>query len=75
VLELPENYFCDFHKYEEKDSSYLRYMKYHDRTSEQNQALDNIWLNGHSDFGSLTLLFRQPITALQVRTPKGEWNM
>jgi isopenicillin N synthase-like dioxygenase len=74
VLELPENYFCDFHKYEEKDSSYLRYMKNHDRTSEQNQALDNIWLKGHSDFGSLALLFRQPITALQVRMPKGEWK-
>jgi isopenicillin N synthase-like dioxygenase len=74
VLKLLENYFCDFHKYEEKDSSYLRYMKYHARTPEQNQALDNIWLKGRSDFGGLTLLFRQPITALQVRTPKGEWK-
>lgn len=74
MLELPENYFGDFHKYEEEDSSYLRYMKYHARTSEQNQALDNIWPKGHSDFGSLTLLFRQPITALQVRAPKGEWK-
>jgi isopenicillin N synthase-like dioxygenase len=36
--------------------------------------MDNIWLRGHTDFGSLTLLFRQPITALQVRTPKGEWK-
>ncbi|TVY37995.1 UPF0676 protein [Lachnellula occidentalis] len=74
VLELPENYFADFHKYEEVDSSYLRYMKYHARTPEQNEALENIWLKGHSDFGSLTLLFRQPIVALQVRTPKGGWK-
>jgi len=74
VLELPENYFADFHKYEEVDSSYLRYMKYHARTPEQNEALGNIWLKGHSDFGSLTLLFRQPIVTLQVRTPKGEWK-
>ena len=74
VLELPENHFTDQHKYEDNHSSYLRYMKYHSRTPEQNEALDNIWLKGHSDFGSLTLLFRQPITALQVRTPKGEWK-
>lgn len=74
VLELPEDYFMNFHKYEVKDSSYLRYMKYHARTPEQNNALENIWLKGHSDFGSLTLLFRQPIVALQVRTPAGDWK-
>lgn len=74
VLELPENYFVNYHKYDEVDSSYLRYMKYHARTPEQNEALENIWLKGHSDFGSLTLLFRQPIVALQVRTPSGEWK-
>jgi len=64
----------NFHRYETFDTSYLRYMKYHARTKEQNEALDNIWLKGHSDFGSLTLLFRQPIVALQVRTPAGEWK-
>lgn len=74
VLDLPENHFTDAHKYEDNHSSYLRYMKYHSRTIEQNNALENIWLKGHSDFGSLTLLFRQPIVALQVRTPKGEWK-
>ncbi|RDW68225.1 hypothetical protein BP5796_08882 [Coleophoma crateriformis] len=74
VLELPEDHFTKFHQYNDNHSSYLRYMKYHARTPEQNEALDNIWLKGHSDFGSLTLLFRQPIVALQVRTPKGEWK-
>lgn len=49
-------------------------MKYHHRTPEQNQALENIWVKGHTDFGSLTLLFRQPVAALQVRTPEGEWR-
>jgi isopenicillin N synthase-like dioxygenase len=74
VLELPENHFTDLHQYDDDHSSYLRYMKYHARTPEQNLALENIWLKGHSDFGSLTLLFRQPIVALQVRTPNGEWK-
>jgi isopenicillin N synthase-like dioxygenase len=74
VLELPENHFSDLHRYDDDHTSYLRYMKYHSRTPEQNEALENIWLKGHTDFGSLTLLFRQPIVALQVRTPKGEWK-
>jgi isopenicillin N synthase-like dioxygenase len=74
VLELPEDHFTQLHKYDEEHSSYLRYMKYHARTPEQNKAVDNIWLRGHSDFGSLTLLFRQPIVALQVRTPNGDWK-
>ena len=62
-----------------------------------NRKLDNVWVKGHTDFGSLTLLFRyccvhlplhvnslrslltfpccrQPVAALQVRTPEGEWK-
>jgi isopenicillin N synthase-like dioxygenase len=74
VLELPDDYFLDFHRKDELNSSYMRYMKYHARTPEQNAAMENIWLTGHTDFGSLTLLFRQPIAALQVRTPSGEWK-
>lgn len=79
VLELPEDHFTAMHAYGDEHSSYLRYMKYHARTPAQNEALDHIWLKGHSDFGSLTLLFRQPIVALQVRTPGsgaggGEWR-
>ena len=74
VLQLPENHFGVLHGYDENHSSYLRYMKYHARTPEQSAALDNIFLRGHTDFGSLTLLFRQPITALQVYTPQGEWK-
>lgn len=49
-------------------------MKYHHRTPEQNAALENVWVKGHTDFGSLTLLFRQPVAALQVRTPDGKWK-
>jgi isopenicillin N synthase-like dioxygenase len=36
--------------------------------------LKNVWVRGHTDFGSLTLLFRQPVAALQVRTPEEEWK-
>ncbi|KAI0014489.1 hypothetical protein F4779DRAFT_612777 [Xylariaceae sp. FL0662B] len=74
ILELPEDFFLQRHRYDEKSDCHLRYMKYHHRTPEQNRALENVWVKGHTDFGSLTLLFRQPVAALQVRTPEGRWK-
>ncbi|KAH8682295.1 2OG-Fe(II) oxygenase superfamily protein [Xylariales sp. PMI_506] len=74
ILELPEDYFLERHRYDEKSDCHLRYMKYHHRTPQENAALENIWSKGHTDFGSLTLLFRQPVAALQVRTPEGQWK-
>ena len=74
ILELPENFFLEKHQYNKRSDCHLRYMKYHHRTPEQNAALENIWVKGHTDFGSLTLLFRQPVAALQVRTPEGQWK-
>ena len=29
---------------------------------------------GHTDFGSLTLLFSQHVAGLQIRTPEGQWK-
>ncbi|ETS75196.1 hypothetical protein PFICI_13680 [Pestalotiopsis fici W106-1] len=74
ILELPEDYFLQRHRYNQRSDCHLRYMKYHHRTAEQNKILENVWVKGHTDFGSLTLLFRQPVAALQVRTPEGSWK-
>ncbi|KAI1176049.1 2OG-Fe(II) oxygenase superfamily protein [Nemania sp. FL0916] len=74
ILELPEDFFLQRHRYDVRSDCHLRYMKYHHRTAEQNKALENVWVKGHTDFGSLTLLFRQPVAALQVRTPEAEWK-
>lgn len=74
TLELPEDYFLTTHEYDQISDCHLRYMKYHKKTPEDNAAIDNIWIKGHTDFGSLTLLFRQPIASLQVRTPDGQWK-
>ncbi|CAG8159763.1 unnamed protein product [Penicillium salamii] len=74
IFELPEDYFLKVHRYEEKSDCHLRYMKYHRRTEEENEKSTGIWSKGHTDFGSLTLLFRQPVAALQVRTPEGDWK-
>ena len=75
ILELPEHHFVDRHRYDEAVSDcHLRYMKYHRRDAATNEALENVWVKGHTDFGSLTLLFRQPVAALQVRGPDGGWK-
>ena len=74
ILELPEDHFLKIHRYDAPSDCHLRYMKYNRRPAAINDALSGVWVKGHTDFGSLTLLFRQPVAALQVRTPANEWK-
>jgi len=74
ILDLPPDYFLQSHRYEDRSDCHLRYMKYHRRSDQENQELENVWIKGHTDFGSLTLLFRQPVASLQVLTPEGGWK-
>ncbi|KAI0311628.1 Clavaminate synthase-like protein [Amylostereum chailletii] len=74
-LELPEDRFTNIHKYEVKSEDHLRYMKYSKYTPEENIRLNGLWGGGHTDLGSFTLLFRQPVAALQIRDPiHNEWH-
>ncbi|KAI0685643.1 Clavaminate synthase-like protein [Cytidiella melzeri] len=75
ALELPEDYFTNIHKYEVKSEDHLRYMKYSKYTPDENQKIGKLWVRGHTDLGSWTLLFRQPVAALQIQNHKtGEWK-
>lgn len=74
VLELPEDYLSRGHKYEDLSECHLRYMIYRARTKEENEKCKNLYSKGHTDFGSLTLLFRQPVAALQIRMPDESWK-
>ncbi|KAH8985547.1 Clavaminate synthase-like protein [Lactarius akahatsu] len=75
ALELPEDFFRNTHKHEVKSEDHLRYMKYTKFTPEENAAIGNNWIHGHTDLGSFTLLFRQPVAALQIRDPiHNEWK-
>ncbi|KIY45551.1 Clavaminate synthase-like protein [Fistulina hepatica ATCC 64428] len=74
ALELPEDFFTNMHLYEEKSEDHLRYMKYSKYTPEENLKIKN-WSRGHTDLGGFTLLFRQPVAALQIRSHEtGEWK-
>jgi len=74
ILELPENYFVDRHHYDIPSDDHLRYMIYHPRTPEEDKKVGEQWVTGHTDFGSLTLLFSQRVAALQIRTPNDDWK-
>lgn len=73
-LEDPEELWR-LHNYESASQCHLRYMLYHPRTSSElsimaeNKLEENVY--GHTDFGSLTLLMRQPVAGLQVRIEDG----
>ncbi|CAK5261903.1 unnamed protein product [Mycena citricolor] len=74
ALELPEDYFTKLHQYPVKSEDHLRYMRYQKYPPEVNARLTN-WVYGHTDLGSFTLLFRQPVAALQIRDPvHDEWK-
>lgn len=75
VLELEdEKYFVERHLYEDPSDDHLRYMKYHPRSVEDDQLVENIWARAHTDFGSLTLLWSQVVRGLQLKTRTGEWK-
>ncbi|KAK7045449.1 hypothetical protein VNI00_007702 [Paramarasmius palmivorus] len=74
ILELPENYFVDRHQFDERSEDHTRYILYHARPDSEDKKVGDQWLAGHTDFGSLTLLFSQPVSALQIRTPDNEWK-
>jgi len=75
ALELPEDYFTNIHRYDVKSEDHLRYMKYSKYTPEENIKIGKQWVQGHTDLGSFTLLFRQPVAALQIKNhTTGEWK-
>ena len=61
-LGMPETWFIDRHRYERFDESWFRYMMFfHEHAKEDMEKTGGVWLKGHCDFGSLTMLFSQPM--------------
>ncbi|KAH8690019.1 gibberellin 2-oxidase [Talaromyces proteolyticus] len=74
ILELPEDFLAKAHGYDEISDDHLRYMIYNRRSKEDWDRVEAYSKGGHTDFGSLTLLFSQHVAGLQIRTPEGEWK-
>ncbi|CRG87065.1 hypothetical protein PISL3812_04080 [Talaromyces islandicus] len=74
ILELPEDFLAKAHGYDETSDDHLRYMIYNRRTQEEWDRAQGYSKGGHTDFGSLTLLFSQNVAGLQIRTPENQWK-
>ncbi|KII84624.1 hypothetical protein PLICRDRAFT_46005 [Plicaturopsis crispa FD-325 SS-3] len=75
VLELEdEQYFVKRHVYDVKGEDHMRYMKYSARSDEVNEEAQGLYSTGHTDLGSITLLFKQPIAGLQVLNKDGRYR-
>lgn len=75
VLQLPdEDYLVKQHTFEKKSEDHFRYMLYHPRTDEEWAAAKNGATGGHTDLGTVTLLFRQPVAGLQILGEDGNWT-
>ncbi|KAG0703540.1 Clavaminate synthase-like protein [Suillus ampliporus] len=73
-LELPEDILVNMHDYDAVAEITVRFIKYYPRTEEEETRTKNVWLKGHTDFGSITILWSQPVAALQIQTREGEWR-
>ncbi|PLB40013.1 putative oxidoreductase, 2OG-Fe(II) oxygenase family [Aspergillus candidus] len=63
------------HRYDANCDSALRYMMSRARSAEENARCAGLYTRGHTDFGTLTFVFQQPVAALQVkRAPEAEWQ-
>jgi isopenicillin N synthase-like dioxygenase len=74
ILEVPEEQVAATHAFGKESTEYLRYMIYNPRTEDDNQKYRDLYLAGHTDWGSFTFLFSQPISALQILSSSGEWK-
>ncbi|EIW52052.1 Clavaminate synthase-like protein [Trametes versicolor FP-101664 SS1] len=73
-MELPEDALVEQHGFDSKGETYVRFMKYYPRTDDEEIKTKNVWLKGHTDFGTITILWSQPVSALQILSPDGKWR-
>ncbi|KAJ0423518.1 hypothetical protein BJY00DRAFT_321648 [Aspergillus carlsbadensis] len=75
LLELPdETQLVRDHLYDVDGEDHLRYMHYAARSPEENKLVGDLYSPGHTDLGTVTLLFRQPVAALQILNSEGAWK-
>lgn len=73
-LELPEETFVEMHGFEDDNETAVVFIKYFPRSDDEEVKTRNVWLKGHTDSGSVSILWSQPISALQILSPDGKWR-
>ncbi len=75
VLKLEdEEALWKLHDFETMSNCHMRYMLQHPSASKGEKGPVIETIRGHTDFGTFTLLFRQPIAGLQIRTADNSWK-
>jgi len=75
ILELPdEDHVAKSYDFANKGEDLLRYLKYDAIPIEDSEANDGIYAAQHTDLGTLTLNFCQPVAGLQFLDGDGEWK-
>ncbi|KXS13989.1 Clavaminate synthase-like protein [Gonapodya prolifera JEL478] len=69
-----QDWFRVRHDYDGPNGSLLRMMRYPALSASQDASKNNLRLGGHTDFGTLTVMFSPKIPALQILAPEGEWR-
>ncbi|SPO30441.1 uncharacterized protein UTRI_06371 [Ustilago trichophora] len=76
VLKLPVDYLWNLSKEPEKKGlDLLRYAMYHTPDQSDDEKLGGVRLQGHTDFNSVSILWSQPITSLEVLMPDNQWRL
>ncbi|KAM5546254.1 hypothetical protein V8D89_000380 [Ganoderma adspersum] len=73
-MELPEDTFVNLHNFDGVGDTHVRFIKYYPRTAEDEAKTNGVWLKGHTDTGTVTILYSQPVAALQILSPDGKWR-
>lgn len=73
-LELPEDALVNKFSYEEKNNANCSFMMYYPHPKDEEIQTEGVWLKGHTDQGLLTILWSQPVSALQIRDEDGKWR-
>ncbi|KAG6848923.1 hypothetical protein H0H93_012733 [Arthromyces matolae] len=78
-LELPEETFVKIHGFDAVGETYgvilsLTRDGHYPRSEDEEAKSKNVWLKGHTDFGTITILYSQPVAGLQILTPSGDWK-
>ena len=76
VLKLPVDTLWNLSKEPEKRGlDLLRYALYRPAPKEEDDKVSGVRLQGHTDFNSVSILWSQPITSLEVLMPDNKWRM
>ncbi|KAI0672085.1 Clavaminate synthase-like protein [Trametes maxima] len=73
-MELPEDTFVSLHSFNKLTETSGRAMKYFPPPQTEEYQNQNIWLKGHTDIGTITILWSQPVSGLQILCPDGNWR-